>query len=109
MSPALDKLLNITAVLAVAALVFMAVHAIAVSDDGVNIKVAESDKPSERFAVESFGTFRAGSRDSRREIVVLTDSESGRKYLFVTGCGGTEMVRDTKQVGKAFIPSEREE
>lgn len=50
-----------------------------------------SENKTARFMVTSYGRFKAGHNDNDREIMVVTDSETGQKYLFLTGCGGTEM------------------
>ncbi len=46
---------------------------------------------SGRFNVESHGSFYAGHRDNRREIVIITDSKTKKSYIGVTGVGVTEL------------------
>lgn len=45
-----------------------------------------------RFKIESQGSFNAGHNNNKREILLITDSETGKRYLAVTGCGVSEML-----------------
>jgi hypothetical protein len=60
---------------------------------------------SSRFLVESHGTFHAGYDDNRREILIITDTETGVQYLSITGCGTTEMR--SEKSGKSTVTRER--
>lgn len=44
-----------------------------------------------RFNVESHGTFNAGYSSHEREILVITDAHTGKKYIGITGVGVTEL------------------
>lgn len=44
-----------------------------------------------RFKVESFGEFYGGYGNNRREIFIVTDTETSVQYLAITGCGTTQM------------------
>ena len=44
-----------------------------------------------RFAVERCGSFQAGYGNNVREILIITDSSTGKKYLAITGTGVTEL------------------
>lgn len=44
-----------------------------------------------RFVVERHGMFRAGFDNNNREILIITDTETKKKYLGITGVGVTEM------------------
>ncbi len=56
-------------------------------------EVAVSTPPEKgtRFNVQSQGAFEAGYGNHPREILILTDTKTGKQYLAVTGCGTTEM------------------
>jgi len=58
-----------------------------------------------RFKVESFGVFYGGYGNTDREILIVTDTETGIEYLSITGCGTTEMHRE--QTGKTSVIRER--
>jgi hypothetical protein len=62
----------------------------------VQKKIAAEKKPSKRFTLESFGSFDAGYSLNTREILIITDTETKKKYLAITGCGVTEMVDEGK-------------
>ncbi len=51
---------------------------------------------STRFTAESQGAFKAGYGDHTREILLITDTRTGKKYLAVTGCGVTELWQETE-------------
>jgi uncharacterized protein YcfL len=51
---------------------------------------------SKRFSVESQGGFNAGYSNHEREILIITDTETGKKYLGITGVGVTEMFQSGK-------------
>lgn len=56
----------------------------------------ENPKPSlpvvsDRFKLKSEGIFQAGYNNHEREIIVVTDTQTKKQYLFITGCGGTEL------------------
>jgi len=44
-----------------------------------------------RFRVESQGEFRAGFDDNKREILIITDTKTGKEYLGITGVGISEL------------------
>ena len=59
---------------------------------------AENPKPtvpvpvvSDRFKLKSEGIFQAGYNNHEREIIIVTDTQTKKQYLFITGCGGTEL------------------
>lgn len=56
-------------------------------------------KPTELqgYTVKSHGAFAAGEGNRLREIVHITETASGRKFLFVTGCGGVELTSGKHQ------------
>lgn len=71
-------------------------------------KVAAAERPerqSTRFSVESHGVFKAGYDDNKREILVVTDAETGIQYLSITGCGTTELR--SEKSGKSTVTKER--
>jgi hypothetical protein len=54
-------------------------------------KVAVDNVPAQqvegaRFDVEQHGTFRAGHENAVRQIIIVTDKETGQKYLGITDC-----------------------
>lgn len=51
---------------------------------------------NQRFSVKSYGKFNAGHNDNIREICIITDSQTKKEYIAVTGCGVTEMVKAGK-------------
>lgn len=51
---------------------------------------AEGPRP-ERFRIELQGRFNAGFDNHRRDILILTDTTNGHKYLGITGVGITEL------------------
>jgi hypothetical protein len=63
------------------------------------------ERPKPRFSVESHGVFRAGYDDNKREILVVTDAETGIQYLSITGCGTTELR--SERSGKSTATRER--
>jgi hypothetical protein len=58
----------------------------------------------DRFTVESHGGFNAGYDHNTREIMIVTDTQTGIQYLAVTGCGTTELRR--VQRGKTTVTEE---
>jgi len=46
---------------------------------------------SSRFSVVSAGWFEAGNERNLREILVITDNETKKTYLGITGVGVTEL------------------
>ncbi len=64
------------------------------------------EKPTlHRFTVESFGTFCAGYDNNKREILIVTDTQTGTQYLTITGCGTMEMRRESD--GDSSVTRER--
>ena len=57
---------------------------------------------SKRFKVEYNGSFNCGDndRENRRAMYVITDSVTGVSYLAVQGCGTSQLVTETRMVGK---------
>ena len=51
---------------------------------------------TQRFTVMSYGEFRAGFEGNIREIVIVTDTETGHKYIGITGVGITELRSETE-------------
>src|SRR3990172_7825846 len=49
-----------------------------------------------RFKVETAGKFRAGFENNVREILIISDTATGRKYIGVTGAGGTGPRSETE-------------
>jgi hypothetical protein len=68
-------------------------------------KVTELEPGKSRFTVESHGKFKAGYDNNVREIVVVTDHESGKHYLGITGVGITELR--TEKSGDTNVTKER--
>jgi len=65
--------------------------------DESNIPVKRNtEKLESRFSIESKGSFSAGYQHQSREVLILTDSKTGRQYLLVTGCGATEYFQSGK-------------
>jgi len=62
-----------------------------------------------RFDIKSYGLFNAGFDDNTREILVLTDTQTGEEYLCITGVGVTELRRESRQVGKTRQVTTKEE
>lgn len=58
-------------------------------------KATEAQK-GKRFKVESQGWFKAGTNDTPREIVIVTDIKTGKEYLGITGVGISELVKQGK-------------
>ena len=50
-----------------------------------------------QFSAEFKGEFSGGFQNHVRQIFVLTDGQTGRKYLTITGCGVTELYRETRE------------
>jgi hypothetical protein len=57
-----------------------------------------------RFTVTYQQTFNAGYGENRRDILVITDLQTGAEYLGITGCGVTELRRKTD--GKTTVTVE---
>jgi len=49
---------------------------------------------SDRFNLKSEGIFQAGYNNHEREIIIVTDMQTKKQYLFITGCGGTELYQN---------------
>ena len=49
-----------------------------------------------RFLVKSHGTFCAGYCGHEREILIVTDTQTKREYLAITGVGVTELFMNDK-------------
>lgn len=48
-----------------------------------------------RFTVEAQGYFEGGYGGHKREIFIVTDRETGKQYLSITGAGVTELWTET--------------
>lgn len=77
----------------------MVLYGCAARDDSNTSQTVAPKK--ERFKVESQSVFRAGHGNNKREILIVTDTETGIQYLSITGCGTTELSAETKKVGKS--------
>lgn len=60
--------------------------------------------PRQRFSFEYHGRFEGGYGGHRHDIMVITDTKTGRKYLSITGAGTTELS-DEKQ-GRTNVTTE---
>lgn len=58
-----------------------------------------------RFKVERHGKFKAGYEENEREILVITDSTTGRQYIGITGVGVTELHQEKS--GDSTVTKER--
>lgn len=60
-----------------------------------------------RFTVEAHGAFACSEpdRESKRAIYIITDTETGERYLAAQGCGTTQLV--TERHGKTNVKVER--
>lgn len=47
---------------------------------------------SPRFQVVSHGSFDAGEHGYSREVLILTDRETGKEYLVITGASAEHVV-----------------
>lgn len=56
--------------------------------------------PTGRFTVAFQGRFAAGYGDHNRDILLLTDTQTGHQYLAVTGCGVSELWTESRRSGK---------
>lgn len=63
-------------------------------------KKVEAEIINSRFTIRSFGKFKAGYNDNEREILIITDTETKKEYLSITGCGTTEVVHKGKTIGE---------
>lgn len=54
------------------------------------------ETPTPRFKVESQGYFEAGLENHKREIIIITDTKTGKEYLGITGVGVSEMFQNGK-------------
>jgi hypothetical protein len=53
------------------------------------------EQPSQkRFVIESQGSVEAGYNNCVREVLIITDTKTGRTYLAVTDCGITSLQED---------------
>lgn len=75
----------------------------------VQISRLKAAEQQNRFLVESYGAIHAGYGDHMREILIITDSKTGKQYLTVTGCGTTELWTETHVNGKTITTSTVEE
>jgi len=57
----------------------------------------QADIKPGRFVVESHGAFKCNGpdRESKRAIYVITDTETGVRYLAVQGCGTSQLVTES--------------
>ena len=62
------------------------------------------EKTTTRFTVESQCKFDAGYGDNVREVLIVTDTQTGHRYLAITGCGVTELHKET--TGKVTVTRE---
>lgn len=71
---------------------------IPVSDRSVSPPAAETQTQplNPRFKIESYGSFDAGYSNNKREILIVTDTVTGKSYLGITGVGVTELVKRGK-------------
>lgn len=61
------------------------------------------EKPlQDQFTIESFGKFHAGYGDNEREIIVITDTKTGKRYLGITDTGLMKMVEDDEATEEAI-------
>lgn len=49
-----------------------------------------------RFTAVAHGYFNGGFENHKREIFIVTDNETGKKYLTITGAGVTELWEETE-------------
>jgi hypothetical protein len=67
--------------------------------------VPKQQVEGERFTVVSHGRFKAGFENNVREILIITDTQTKRAYLGITGVGVTELR--TEKEGKHDVTVER--
>ena len=73
----------------------------------IEVKNAMMPKPEQvakPFTAEFRGEFNGGFQNHIRQIFVLTDTETGRKYLTVTGCGTCELSQESYSVRERDKP-----
>ena len=58
-------------------------------------KVPKQLVEGSRFKVESQGEFKAGYDNTVREILIITDTKTGKEYLGITGVGVSELMRES--------------
>ncbi len=56
---------------------------------------APAEGPHQRFQAELQGRFYAGYGNHQRDIMLITDTSTGKKYLAITGVGVTELWEET--------------
>lgn len=52
-------------------------------------------RDTERFKIESHGSFQGGYGNHEREIFILKDIKTNKEYLVITGAGATELWQET--------------
>ena len=62
---------------------------------GAERAIYDAPQSEGRFTIESHGKFKAGYQSNTREILILTDTKTGRQYLGITGVGVSELVTET--------------
>lgn len=55
-------------------------------------RVSQKQAEGTRFIVESYSCFQAAGY--QREILVITDTRTGKEYLVIAGCGVEEMPKE---------------
>jgi hypothetical protein len=55
-------------------------------------KTVQAESANKRFSAEFHGEFRGGYNDHIRHIFVITDAQTRKQYLSITGCGTTELI-----------------
>jgi hypothetical protein len=57
-------------------------------------EVSELEPGKSRFEIQSHGKFNAGYDHGLREILTITDRQTGKQYLGITGVGITELRQE---------------
>ena len=65
--------------------------------------VTELEPGTPRFKVQSHGKFRAGFDNNVREILLITDLDTGKTYLGITGVGISEL-RSESHTTTSVVP-----
>ena len=55
-------------------------------------KTIQAEASDKRFSAEFHGEFRGGYDNNIRHIFVITDAQTRKQYLAITGCGTTELT-----------------
>lgn len=55
-------------------------------------RTVQAEASDKRFSAEFHGEFRGGYNDNIRHIFVITDAQTQKQYLAITGCGTTELT-----------------